>query len=168
MIASVPKSSVTFAGRLRGCGRGLGRCRTPDMKTILVMAGSPDLPEALRAALDPERYRIVHRLNSDEAEPLLDHALVHVCIVDSEVAETQGTWLFEKIRRRLPSAPLIVYCDEGKWALEEEAYLAGVNHVLRKPVRARMLEVLLEQQAPPTTRAAPAPRVTPVARPSEA
>ncbi|HWN95539.1 MAG TPA: ATP-binding protein [Methylomirabilota bacterium] len=115
------------------------------MKTILVLASHPELADALRTALDPERYRIVHRLDSDEAEPLLDHALVHICVVDAEVAETQGTWLFEKIRRRLPSAPIVVYCDEGKWALEEEAYLAGVKHVLRKPVRPRILEAILEQ-----------------------
>jgi signal transduction histidine kinase/DNA-binding response OmpR family regulator len=124
--------------------------QNPEMKTILVLASHPELAEGLRTALDPERYRIVHRLNSDEAEPLLDHALVHVCVVDSEVAETHGTWLFEKIRRRIPTAPVIVYCDEGKWALEEEAYLAGVKHVLRKPVRARMLEAVLEQGTPST------------------
>ena len=116
-----------------------------DMKTLLVLASHPELAEALRTALDPERYRIVHRLNSDEAEPLLDHALVHVVVVDSEVAETQGMWLFEKIRRRLAAVPIIVYCEEGKWPLEEEAYLAGVKHVLRKPIRARMLEAVLEQ-----------------------
>src|SRR5215207_11529120 len=115
------------------------------MKTILVLASHPELAESLRTALDPERYRIVHRLNSDEAEPLLDHALVHIVVVDSEVGDTQGTWVFEKIRRRLPTAPIIVYCDDDKWALEEEAYMAGVKHVLRKPVRARMLEAVLEQ-----------------------
>jgi signal transduction histidine kinase/DNA-binding NarL/FixJ family response regulator len=117
------------------------------MKTILVLASHPELAEALRTALDPGRFRIVHRLNSDDAEPLLEHALVHVCIVDAELAETQGTWIFEKIRRRLSTAPLIVYCNEGKWALEEEAYLAGVKHVLRKPVRARLLEAVLEESS---------------------
>lgn len=126
------------------------------MKTILVLASHPELAEALRTALDPERYRIVHRMNSDEAEPLLDHALVHVVVVDAEVAETQGTWLFEKIRRRLPNVPMLVYCDDGKWALEEEAYLAGVKHVLRKPVRARMLEAVLEQPGSAVQPARPA------------
>lgn len=144
----------------------MGACvviENPEMKTILVLASHPELAEALRSSLDAARYRIVHRLNSDEAEPLLDHALVHVCIIDSEVAETQGTWLFEKIRRRLPGAPLIVYCEDGKWALEEEAYLAGVKLVLRKPVRARMLEAVLEQPSalpavrPPSTLRASVP-----------
>ena len=132
------------------------------MKTILVLASHPELAEAIRSALDPVRYRIVHRLNSDEAEPLLDHALVQICVVDAEVVDTQGMWLFEKIHRRLPNAPVIVYGEEGKWALEEEAYLAGVKHVLRKPVRARMLEAVLEQATAavlPATRSAATQRL---------
>ncbi len=115
------------------------------MKTILVLANHPELAEAVRSALDPERYRIVHRLNCDEAEPLLNHGLVHICILESEVVEMLGMWVFEKIRRRLPNAPLIVYAGESNWALEEEAYLAGVQHVLHKPVRARLLDSVLEQ-----------------------
>ena len=134
------------------------------MKTILILATHPELAESLRAALDPERYRVVHRINSDEAEPLLEHALVQVCVVESELAETQGIWLFEKIRRRLPAAPIIVYTNDSNWALEEEAYLAGVKHVLIKPVRARMLVAVLEQ---PTAPVAPS-RPTSVPRPSAA
>ncbi|HTD66690.1 MAG TPA: ATP-binding protein [Candidatus Limnocylindria bacterium] len=118
------------------------------MKTILVLANHPELADAIRSALDPERYRVVHRLNSDDAEPLLNHALVHVCIMESDIVETLGMWLFEKIRRRLPNAPIIVYAGEGAWALEEEAYLAGVQHVLHKPVRGRLLETVLEQSGP--------------------
>ncbi len=117
------------------------------MKTILVLASHPGLAESLRLALDPERYRIVHRLNTDEAEPLLEHGLAQVCVLDAEVVETLGLWVFDKIRRRLPNAPIIVFAEEGKWALEEEVYLAGVKHVLRKPVRAKMLEMILEQPA---------------------
>jgi len=139
------------------------------MKTILVLAGHPELAEAIRAALDPARYRVVHRLNGDEAEPLLDHALVQICVVDSEVADTHGLWIFEKIRRRLPTVPLIVFTDESKWALEEEAYLAGVKHVLRKPVRARMLEAVLEHIATtPQPAARPAAQRTTSAIKSEA
>ena len=134
------------------------------MKTILVLATHPELAESLRTALDPERYRVVHRINSDEAEPLLEHALVQVCVVESELAETQGIWLFEKIRRRLPAAPIIVYTNESNWALEEEAYLAGVKHVLIKPVRARMLEAVLDQPAAPVAPSRP----TSVPRPAAA
>lgn len=117
----------------------------PELKTILVLAQHPELAEAIRTALGPERYRIVHRIDFAEAEPLLEHGLIHVCVVDSPVVESQGMWVFERIRRRMPAAPILVFCDDPKWMLEEEAYLAGVKHVLRKPVRARMLEALLDQ-----------------------
>ena len=41
------------------------------MKTILVLAQHPELAETLRSGLNSEQYRIVHRVNVDEAEPLL-------------------------------------------------------------------------------------------------
>ena len=132
-----------------------------DMKTILVLASHPGLAESLRLALAPERYRIVHRLNTEEAEPLLEHGLAHVCVLDAEAVETLGLWVLEKIRRRLPGAPIIVYAEEGQWALEEEAYLAGVQHVLRKPVRPKILEMILDQPA-----AAPSARPAGTRRPS--
>ena len=133
------------------------------MKTILVLASHPELAEAVRAALDPERYQVVHRLNSDDAEPMLEHALFNACVVDAEVADSQGTWLFEKIHRRIATAPILVYCDEGPWRLEEEAYLAGVKHILRKPVRQRLLEAVLEQTlgSPPSPRARPISQSSP-------
>ncbi len=45
------------------------------MKTILVLSPHPDFAEAIRASLNPEQYRIVHRLGVEEAEPLLTHGL---------------------------------------------------------------------------------------------
>ena len=38
------------------------------MKTILVLSAHPDFPETIRAGLNPEQYRVVHRLGVDEAE----------------------------------------------------------------------------------------------------
>src|SRR3954471_9608415 len=105
----------------------------PEIKTILVLAQHPELAESIRAALGPDRYRIVHRVDFADAEPLLEHGLIHVCAVDAPVAETHGMWVFERIRRRMPTAPILVFSDEPKWILEEEAYTAGVKHVLTKP-----------------------------------
>src|SRR5690242_11375803 len=109
----------------------------PEIKTILVLAQHPELAESIRAALAADRYRIVHRVDFTDAEPLLEHGLIHVCAVDASVVETQGMWIFDRIHRRMPSAPILVFSDDPKWALEEEAYSAGVKHVLIKPVRPR-------------------------------
>lgn len=115
------------------------------MKTLLVLAQHPDLAEAIRAGLNPEQYRIVHRTGFEEAEPMLAHGLASACIVDVELTSVQGVWVLEKLRRRAPKCPLIIYTGAKQWEWEEEAYLQGATHVLTKPVHPRMLNALLDR-----------------------
>jgi nitrogen-specific signal transduction histidine kinase/DNA-binding NarL/FixJ family response regulator len=115
------------------------------MKTLLVLAPHPDLAESVRAALNPERYRLIHRISLEEAEPMLTRGMVDACILDVELANVQGIWVLEKLRRRLPHCPIIAYTATKDWQWEEEAYLQGVAHVLTKPIRARMLDALVER-----------------------
>ena len=123
------------------------------MKTLLVLAPHPDLADAVRAALNPEKYRLIHRIGLEEAEPLLTRGMVDACILDVELANVQGVWVLEKLRRRLPHCPIIAYTATKDWQWEEEAYLQGVSHVLTKPIRPRMLDALVERlwTAPATT-----------------
>jgi len=115
------------------------------MKTILVVGSHPDFAETIRAALDPEQYRILHRLDYAEAEPLLNSSVLDACILDVESAQVQGIWTIEKLRSRVPKCPLLIYTGAAAWEWEEEAYLHGVAHVLKKPVRGRMLNTLLQR-----------------------
>ena len=140
------------------------------MKTLLVLASHPDLAEEMRAALNPEQYRLIHRLDLEEADPLLSHGFADACVVDVELTGAQAIWTLEKLRRRLPHCPILVYTGAKQWEWEEEAYLQGVTHVLTKPVRSRMLAALLDRlwQAPavPAVRP-PAPRPPEVVKPAE-
>jgi nitrogen-specific signal transduction histidine kinase/DNA-binding NarL/FixJ family response regulator len=115
------------------------------MKTLLVLAPHPDLAESLRAGLSSEQYRIVHRVHVEEAEPLLTHGLANACIVDVEVTSVQDVWILEKLRRRAPHCPIILFAAVKQWQWEEEAYLKGATYVLTKPVRIRMLSSLLDR-----------------------
>jgi signal transduction histidine kinase len=81
-----------------------------------------------------------------------------------EGENVQGLWLLEKIRRRAPHCPVMLYTGSKAWQWEEEAYLQGAAHVLTKPVRARMLSALLERLWPEPAAAAPRP-LPPVAAP---
>ncbi len=128
------------------------------MKTLLVLAEHPELPEGIRGALSSEQYRVVHRATIDEGEPMLLHGLADACIIDVELGNVQGIWSLEKIRRRAPKIPIIVYTGAQQWEWEEEAYLQGATHVLTKPFRARLLLALLERLWP----AAAATRITAV------
>jgi signal transduction histidine kinase/ActR/RegA family two-component response regulator len=115
------------------------------MKTLLVLTQHPDFAESVSAALNPEQYRVIHRSNVEEAEPFLAHNLAELLILDVELTSVQGTWLLEKLRRRGPRCPIIIYTGARQWEWEEEAYAQGVSHVLSKPVRARTLNVLLDR-----------------------
>ena len=115
------------------------------MKTILVLAQHPEAAESVRAGLDVERYRVIHRRDVEEAEPFLRQAFLDVCIVDVELRDVQGLWIIERLKRRLPTCPVLVYTGNKQWEWEEEAFLHGVEHVLTKPVRSRMLNTLLDR-----------------------
>ena len=81
------------------------------MKTILVLTPHPDFAESLRTGLNPEQFRIVHRVTLEEAEPLLAHGLVQLCILDLDITGVQGVWLLEKIRRQDPKCPIVIFSD---------------------------------------------------------
>ena len=115
------------------------------MKTLLVLAPHPELADTLRKGLNPDQYRVVHRANLEDAEPLLAHGLASACIVDVEVTSVQDVWIIEKIRRHAPRCPIILFAAVKQWQWEEEAYLKGATYVLTKPVRARMLAALLDR-----------------------
>ena len=134
------------------------------MKTLLVLASHPELAESIRTALSPEQYRVVHRTTVEEAEPILAHGLANACIVDVELSSVQGVWVLEKLRRRAPKCPLIIYTSTKQWEWEEEAYLQGATHVLTKPVRIRMLTALLDRlwEAPIVASPSPIPTPEPV------
>jgi nitrogen-specific signal transduction histidine kinase/CheY-like chemotaxis protein len=129
------------------------------MKTLLVLAPHPELAETLRTGLSPEQYRVVHRVHVEEAEPLLTHGLASACIVDVEVTSVQDVWILEKLRRRAPHCPIILFAATKQWQWEEEAYLKGATYVLTKPIRIRMLSALLDRlwDSPATSRSSMLP-----------
>src|SRR5436190_8637367 len=127
------------------------------MKTLLVLATSPELPEEVRKDLNPERYRVLHRATLDEAEPFLAQGLADGCIVDMELTDVQGVWLLEKIRRRAPKCPTIIYTGAKQSQWEEEAYLQGASQVLTKPLRGRLLNTFLDRLWPEPPHPTPLP-----------
>src|SRR5262245_21666840 len=118
------------------------------MKTLLVLAQNPELPEEVRKALNPERYRVLHRATLEEAEPFLAQGLADGCIVDTELTDVQAVWLLEKIRRRAPRCPTIIYTGAKQSQWEEEAYLQGATQVFNKPLRGRLLNTFLDRLWP--------------------
>src|SRR5688572_26438871 len=137
------------------------------MKTVLVLAQHPELAQVIPQALNAEEYRVLHRSSFEEAEPLLSGGMIDACIIDVEVGSVQSLWTIEKLRRRVPNMPLLVYVGAKPWEWEEEAYIHGVSFVVTKPVRPRMLNILLARlwkPANPGLAMAVAPRPVPLVR----
>jgi signal transduction histidine kinase/DNA-binding NarL/FixJ family response regulator len=142
------------------------------MKTILVLAPHPEVADAVKAAVDADQVRVIHRFDAEEAEALLNPALIDVCIVDADHGQLPGIWTVEKVIRRLPGRPVLVYASGRDWEWEEESYVRGVRHVLIKPVRPRVLNALLAQlwaiSPTPSGSAVPAAVPLPLAASAEA
>ena len=119
------------------------------MNTILVLSPHPDFAEAVRGALSPEQYRIIHRTSVEEGEPLLVHGLVSTCILDADLLGVESVWVIERLRRRDAKTPIIAFTSNTQSDWEEEAFLRGVTHVLTKPIRQRLLNSVLERLANP-------------------
>ncbi len=110
--------------------------------------------------MDPEKYRLIHRPNLDEVEPLLVHGLVDGCILDLELLSVQAVWALEKLRKWSLRCPIVIYVGTQSWEWQEEAYLKGANHVLVKPIRPRLLAAILDQTWPAPVRPAPTSSAT--------
>src|SRR5580698_908644 len=128
------------------------------MNTILVLSSHPDFAESVRVALSPEHFRVIHRTTVEEGEPLLVHGLVSTCILDADLLGVESVWIIERLRRRDTKTPIIAFTSNTQSDWEEEAFLRGVTHVLTKPVRARLLNSVLERLSRP---ALPATRTNP-------
>ena len=123
------------------CWDNFGNC----MKTILVLSPHPDFAEVIGATLPPEQFRVVHRTNVEDCEPLLVNGLAAACILDADLLGVENVWLIERLRRRDSRTPLIAYVANANADWEEEVILRGVSQVLTKPVRTRLLQSILDK-----------------------
>jgi nitrogen-specific signal transduction histidine kinase/CheY-like chemotaxis protein len=134
------------------------------MKTILVLAQNPELPNAIRSALESHPYRIIHRPDLEEAEPLLKHGALDACLVDADQPQVQAMWVIERLREFAPTLPILVFSTVRSPEWEEMAYLRGVTHVIGKPVRGRLLHSFLARLPGSSGSKAPASSSAPPSR----
>ena len=117
------------------------------MRTLLVIApnnapgrGRPRRPG--RRALSRHRARrACARMNCASLAPAID-----ACVLDADLTTVEPIRTIERLAPRCcRSCPMILYASDSHRSWEEDAYLLGVNHILTKPVRARLLNSLLDR-----------------------
>lgn len=137
------------------------------MKTLLVLGKNPALAAALRAALDPQLYRVLAKGEVWEAEPLLRPGLIDACVLDADQSSIQPIQLIQRLRRAISGCPIFIFAETQPWEWEEEAYLEGANQVLYKPLRGRLFSAILDRLwivPTPSPGGPPAPAAKPLER----
>src|ERR1700761_8900288 len=109
------------------------------MKTLLIIAPNNTLAAAIRAVLDSSIYRLIEQASFREDELRLMASSIDACVLDVELTSVDAIRIIERFRKLAPRCPMILYASDSHWTWEEDAYLLGVNHVLAKPVRGRLL-----------------------------
>jgi len=115
------------------------------MKTVLVIAPNSTLAAAVRNALGSERYRVIEHTDVREDVLRLTAYSIDACVIDVDLTTIEPIRHIERLRRVLPHCPMILYATDSQRGWEEEAWLLGVNHILKKPVRAPLLNSLLDR-----------------------
>lgn len=115
------------------------------MRTLLILSKLRAFPASIEAAADFSKYRIIVKEDLRAAESLLTRGAIDAVILDLELADANAIRLIEQVRQAAPEAPLIVVSTTTQREWEEDAFLLGVSHVITKPVRARLLNHLLDR-----------------------
>ena len=113
---------------------------------------------------------VIQKDDAVSAGALLARRAADAVVLDVEHLDGLATRAIEEVRALGPDCPLLVFAGQGPRPWEEVAYLLGATHVLEKPVRARLLENLLDRalhdkpdDAPPAISAPPVASAAPPA-----
>ncbi len=115
------------------------------MRTLLVITRQPAFASAIEASLDGGQNRVICKEDVVASGALITRGAVDVVILDLERSDTLAIRAIEAVRAMAPTCPLIVYSEQTQRPWEEDAYLLGVQHILEKPVRKRLLANLLDR-----------------------
>ena len=102
----------------------------------------------MQTVLDPVKFQLITKDAISEAEFLLSRGAIDATILDVELTDTRAIRLIEELKGLAPGCPILIYAGEKQWEWEEDAYLLGVEHVLTKPVRGKLLNTLLDRLFP--------------------
>ncbi len=112
---------------------------------VLLVDDDPDLLKLLSMRLSAASYQVVTATSAESALDLLDVERPQVVVSDVRLPAQDGLALFDEIRRRHPSLPVILLTAHGTIPDAVEATTRGVYAYLTKPYDAKALLDKVEQ-----------------------
>jgi UDP-3-O-[3-hydroxymyristoyl] N-acetylglucosamine deacetylase len=102
-------------------------------ETILVVDDEANIRHTLRGVLADEGYEVVEASNGRMALDLLEHSVPRLAIVDIWMPEIDGVELVQRMRRQVPSVPIIVISGHGTIETAVRVVRMGAFDFLEKP-----------------------------------
>jgi len=115
------------------------------MKRLLVVDDSSTIRLYCRQIFEGSGYALSEAINGiDALEQLLEQPF-DLYIVDVNMAKMNGYSLVRELRSRaLPQVPVLMMSTESTPEDERQAYAAGANLYLNKPVQSRFLKACVQ------------------------
>ena len=113
--------------------------------TVLLVDDDPGLLQLLEIRLESFGYATLCAASGDAALRLLEKSTVHALVSDLRMQPMDGLALFEKVRERWPSIPVIMITAHGTIREAVAATMQGVFSFLTKPVDPRELRSVLNK-----------------------
>lgn len=98
----------------------------------------------LKDFLEREGYRVIDRVNGEQALKAIESEGFTAVILDKEIPGMRGFDVLSVLRRRWPKVPVILITAFGGAAVAEEAFARGANRYLEKPFRVDDLLAVLQ------------------------
>ncbi|MGD9984510.1 MAG: sigma-54-dependent transcriptional regulator [Porticoccaceae bacterium] len=113
--------------------------------TILLVDDDPGLLQLLEIRLESFGYATLCAASGDEALRLLEKNTIQALVSDLRMRPMDGLELFEKVRERWPSIPVIMITAHGTIREAVDATVKGVFSFLTKPVDPGELQSVLKR-----------------------
>jgi DNA-binding response OmpR family regulator len=111
---------------------------------VMVVEDDPEMRAMLKDFLEREGYRVIDRVNGEQALKAIESEGFTAVILDKEIPGMRGFDVLSVLRRRWPKVPVILITAFGGAAVAEEAFARGANRYLEKPFRVDDLLAVLQ------------------------
>ena len=115
------------------------------MATILCVDDEPAVLATFRATLERSDHRVIGVNNAPAALTVLGRGGVDLVISDYRMPDMTGLEFVTRLRNEGLDVPLIMVTGHGSIEHAVSAMKAGATDYITKPVRARQLEIAVEQ-----------------------
>lgn len=117
--------------------------RKPDttpLPQIVIADDDPSVRFLLKHILEKEHYTTLDASNGEEAIKLLDEHHIDMLLIDAIMPELNGFETCKIVKKKFPELPVIIITSLDDDASVEEAYNAGADDYITKPINWSVLK----------------------------